>query len=116
MKIAHIDNQNKLLGWYDSSIHSNIPEPFIEVNDDQWLNAINNNHNKVNSDGTSELFDFRTVEEIQAATNLEQINEAKQYLADTDYKVLPDYDGDTTGILEARAEARATIREIEGMV
>jgi len=38
----------------------------------------------------------------------------KQYLADTDYKVLPDYDGDTTGVLEARAEARTFIRNNNG--
>ena len=43
-----------------------------------------------------------------------QIAEAKQYLQDTDYKVLPDYDGNKEGILEARAEARALIRGLEG--
>ena len=41
------------------------------------------------------------------------ISEAKAYLNNTDYKVLPDYDGNTDGIIEARAEARATIRAIE---
>jgi len=43
-----------------------------------------------------------------------QIEQAKQYLQDTDYKVLPDYDGNTDGVLEARAEARALIRGLEG--
>jgi hypothetical protein len=42
-----------------------------------------------------------------------EIVEAKAYLTSTDYKVLPDYDGDTTGIVEARAEARNTIRSLE---
>ena len=52
-------------------------------------------------------------EDAYKATNVYKISEAKQYLNDTDYKVLPDYDGNTDGIIEARAEARATIRSIE---
>lgn len=59
--------------------------------------------------------------EIDLVVNLDELinsdsyrlETAKQYLLDTDYKVLPDYDGDTTGILEARAEARALIRQLE---
>lgn len=113
MKYAHIDNNGKLLGWYDDSIHNTIPTPNIEVTKEQWQKAIDNNHNKVNLDGTTEVFDFRTAEEITQAENEQKIEEAKQYLASTDYKVLPDYDGDTTGILEARAEARALIRSLE---
>ena len=46
------------------------------------------------------------------ATDEYKVNQAKSYLASTDYKVLPDYDGDTTGILEARAEARNIIRTL----
>ena len=46
--------------------------------------------------------------------NTKKIAEAKKYLQDTDYKVLPDYDGNKEGILEARAEARALIRGLEG--
>lgn len=46
------------------------------------------------------------------ATDEYKVNQAKSYLASTDYKVLPDYDGDTTGILEARAEARNVIRTL----
>lgn len=115
MKYAHIEKDtNKILGWYDSDIHSNIPEPNIQVLDAQWQIAINNGHNKVNIDGSTELYDFRTQEEIDLAENEQNIAEAKQYLNDTDYKVLSDYDGDTTGILEARAEARALIRSLEG--
>jgi hypothetical protein len=64
MKIAHINEQNKLLGWYDTEIHSTIPIPNIEVTDEVWQNAINNNHNKVNLDGTTENYDFRSPEEI----------------------------------------------------
>lgn len=66
MKYAHIDNNGQLLGWYDKDIHASIPTPNIEVSDDTWQNAINNNHNKINQDGKTELFDFRTQEEIDA--------------------------------------------------
>ena len=64
MKIAHIDENNIILGWYDSEIHQAIPTPNIQVTDEQWQYAINNNHNKLNLDGTSEFVDTRTQEEI----------------------------------------------------
>lgn len=54
-----------------------------------------------------------TDNEIAEMEVVETIRVAKQYLSDTDYKVLPDYDGNTDGIIEARADARATIRAIE---
>ena len=63
MKYAHIDENNKLLGFYDNEIHSEIPEPKIQLTEEQWKNALDNNHNKINSDGTSETYDFRTNEE-----------------------------------------------------
>jgi hypothetical protein len=63
MKYAHIDENNKLLGFYDNGIHSEIPKPKIQLTENQWQNALDNNHNKINSDGTSETFDFRTDEE-----------------------------------------------------
>ena len=73
MKKAHIDENNKLSGWYDTEIHTTIPEPNIDVTDEQWQNSINNNHNKVNADGSTESFDFRTeaerLAEEQAATD-----------------------------------------------
>lgn len=65
MKIAHINENNKLLGWYDEKIHTTIPTPNIKVSDEVWQNAIDNNHNKINKNGTSELFDFRTDKEIE---------------------------------------------------
>jgi len=66
VKYAHIDENNKLLGFYDNEIHSVIPEPKIQITEEQWQNALDNNHNKINSDGTSETFDFRTDEEKAA--------------------------------------------------
>ena len=72
MKYANIDKNNKILGWYDKDIHTEIPTPNIEVTDEQWQIAINSGHNKVNKDRTTELFDFRTPEEIA-----QQIEDAK---------------------------------------
>lgn len=63
MKYAYIDKNGQLLGWYDDEIHTSIPTPNIEVSDEAWQNAINNNHNKVNADGTTEAYDFRTDDE-----------------------------------------------------
>lgn len=50
------------------------------------------------------------------ATNEYKVAEAKAYLVSTDYKMMPDYDGDTTGVVEARAEARTTIRTLGATV
>jgi len=67
MKIfAHIATGGKLLGWYNDEIHTNIPTPNIEVSKEAWQNAIDNGHNKVNADGSTALFDFRTSAEIAA--------------------------------------------------
>lgn len=51
-----------------------------------------------------------TEEEIKQ----QEIVELKQFLADTDYKVLPDYDQDSTEVKVKRQEAREFIRANEG--
>lgn len=63
MKYAHII-ENKLQGWYDYEIHSNIPTPNIEVTEEQWQEAININANAY-EDGKFIVKDFRTPEEIE---------------------------------------------------
>lgn len=110
MKYAHLDTNKKILGWYSDDVHgtfvsasfdedgkllkdsyydiSKIPTPNIKVTEEQWQVAIDNGHNKVNTNGTTELFDFRTTEEITLAKNEQKITEAKQYLADTDWIVV----------------------------
>lgn len=40
MKKAHLDNDNNLLGWYDTDIHKTIPEPNIEVSEKDWKEAV----------------------------------------------------------------------------
>lgn len=64
MKYAHIDTNNKLLGWYDKDIHNVIPTPNIEVSEEAWQVAIESGHNKVNINGTTEFQDFRTASEL----------------------------------------------------
>ena len=49
---------------------------------------------------------------IIESTDAYKIADAKAYLANTDYKMMSDYDGDITGVAEARAEARTTIRTL----
>ena len=60
---AHIDNNNQIIGWYNDEVHDTIPEPNIEVTEEQWSNALDNEHNKIYGDGSTEKVDFRTNEE-----------------------------------------------------
>tara|TARA_R110002020_G_scaffold322340_1_gene538152 strand:- start:64 stop:360 length:297 start_codon:yes stop_codon:yes gene_type:complete len=68
-KKAHINSENILQGWYDSEIHTTIPTPNIEVTNEQWQNSLNNNHNKINNDGSSEFVDTETAEQKAEAQN-----------------------------------------------
>ena len=107
MKIAHINENNQLLGWYDKDIHEVIPTPNIEVTDEQWQEAIDNGHNKVNEDGTTELFDFRTAEEIAEQTLKEEIafkksNGEVYTLNNVDYQV-PFMKDDAYGVLQVKS-------------
>lgn len=66
MKYAHLENNtNRLLGWYDSEIHSNIPTPNIKVTEKVWQDAININANCYENEKFI-VKDFRTLEEIEA--------------------------------------------------
>ncbi len=115
MKIAYINNKNELQGWYDTEIHTIIPTPNIEVTEEQWQIALDNGHNKVNEDGTSERFDFRTEEEVLQQELDNKIREAKKYLSDTDFKMTLDYDKDVSEVKIKRAEAREFIRANQGV-
>ncbi|MCT7405611.1 hypothetical protein [Aliarcobacter cryaerophilus] len=64
MKYVHLEN-NKILGWYDDLIHSEIPTPNIEVSDEVWQEAININANCYENEKFI-VKDFRTLEEIEA--------------------------------------------------
>jgi hypothetical protein len=45
MKYAHLDENNKLLGWYSLEVHQEIPEPSIEVTEENWKYALQINAN-----------------------------------------------------------------------
>ncbi|WP_181001663.1 hypothetical protein [Campylobacter concisus] len=48
MKYAHYDKDTKrLLGYYDDEIHNDIPEPNIEISDEEWREGLNKNANSV---------------------------------------------------------------------
>ena len=118
MKYAHIDEKNKLLGWYDSEIHEIIPTPNIKVTEEQWKNSINNNHNKINNDGTSEHVDFRSDQEKIINENLEKIERAKKYLKETDFYFTVDKyttlsEDKKVELGKKREEARTIINELE---
>ena len=108
-KFAHVDENNKLFGWYDSGIHSSIPEPKIEVSEEQHLEAIENQHNYVESDGSTKLVE-------EALTSEQKIIEAKIYLSSTDWYVIREADSGKempSDIKTKRAEARVTINNLE---
>lgn len=66
MKYAHLEQDtNKLLGWYSDEIHSEVPTPNIEVDENVWQEALNINANCY-EDGKFIVKDFRTDEEIEA--------------------------------------------------
>ena len=114
MKYAHII-ETKLHGWYDDSIHLEIPEPKIEVTENQWQEAISINANCYEN-GKFIVKDFRTAEEILKQELEIKINEAKQFLGKTDKKVLPYYEfesGDNTleWYIKERSKSREFIRD-----
>ncbi len=82
-KKAHINSENILQGWYDSEIHTTIPTPNIEVTNEQWQNSLNNNHNKINNDGSSEFVDTETAEQkAEAQDRINKKASGKQKLKD----------------------------------
>ena len=112
MKHAHIDSDGKLLGWYDPVINNDIPDGCVEVTESVWQAAVSIGANGY-KDGVFGSYDFRSEERRDYEENHKRCRAALAYLAETDYKVLPDYDGDTTGVIEKRKEARETVRALE---
>lgn len=115
MKYAHII-ETKLQGWYDDSIHSEIPMPNIEATEEVWQEAININANSYEN-GKFIVKDFRTDEEIAQQELQIKINEAQQYLDKTDHKFYNGYkpkEGEYLVEIERlRDEAREFIRANE---
>lgn len=65
MKLANYDENKIIKGWYSTEVHSDIPEPTMEVSDKQWITALSEKHNKVDiENNTTFRTDIRTNEEI----------------------------------------------------
>jgi len=62
MKHAHVDNNGQILGWYDQEIHTDIPEPNVQVSEEVWQNSINHSHNTI-IDGVTSQVDHRSTEQ-----------------------------------------------------
>ena len=85
MKYAHLEKETgKLLGWYSDDIHSNIPTPNIEVDEEIWKEALEINANCY-EDGKFIVKDFRTAEEINEQELQSKVAEANNYLKETDW-------------------------------
>jgi hypothetical protein len=107
-KYAHVDENNKLLGWYDSEIHESIPEPKILVTEEQWQISIHNNHDYCGNDGVTKYANTEPTSE-------QKITEAKIYLSQTDWYVIREADSGKkmpSEIKTKRAEARQTIDDL----
>ena len=91
MKYAHYDPQTgRLLGWYTKEIHGdNIPEPYIEVDDTVWQEALDKNYNYVDAENkTLSYKDFRTLDQIKQAKKLEiESTYVKKCYEPIDYEV-----------------------------
>jgi len=86
MKYAHIDSDNKLLGWYSDDVHSTIPTPNVVVTDEQWQTSLDNNYNSINSDGSGSVVDYST--NAEKASVVRGMRDAE--LAATDWRALSD--------------------------
>ncbi len=67
---AHIDHNNRLLGYYNDDLHDTIPTPNVELTYDQWQSCLDIGANKISDEGVGELFDFRNTEEREADVRL----------------------------------------------
>ena len=118
MKYAHLEEKtSKLLGWYDDSIHSEIPTPNIEASKKVWQEAININANCY-EDGKFIIKDFRSDKEIAEQELIKRKQEALKYLADTAWHVERLNDPSSgkeipEEVLTKRAEARELINTLE---
>ena len=104
MKYAHIIN-TKLLGWYDDSIHEEIPIPNIKVADKVWQEAININANCYENNKFI-IKDFRTDEEILKQEQSKFRAERDALLQQVDIAINKDEDlGKDTKALRAYRQA-----------
>lgn len=108
MKYVHLEQDtNKILGWYDNEIHSDIPTPNIEVSDEVWQEAININANCYDN-GEFIVKDFRTPEEIEQEAQAQFRAERDVLLKEADIEInkLDDLGKDSSAWREYRQALR----------
>lgn len=110
MKYAHYDEKEKtLLGYYDDEIHDAIPTPNIEISDEDWLRALNENANSVDMKN-KKLVRIETQPKRDELVELEkQIRECED---DIKHALII---GNTTVLESLRAELKELIAQKEGM-
>ena len=86
MKYANINENNKILGWYDDLVHKNIPTPNIEVTDEVWQEALNINANYYEN-GKFIVKDFRTPDEIEQEVQAQFRAERNKLLVEADIEI-----------------------------
>ena len=78
-----IDSSRKILGRYLLSIHGeNIPSTAQEVTEEVFETSIQENHNYLNENLTTETRDMRTLEEIAEAERLAKLPTQEEILND----------------------------------
>lgn len=84
--IKYIKNTGLIIEAYDSSIDVELEnnEATIELSEESWVLAITNGHNSI-IDGITAKVELRSDEEIEAEILNLKIQEANQYLKDTDW-------------------------------
>nr|DAM94022.1 MAG TPA: hypothetical protein [Caudoviricetes sp.] len=81
MKYAHYDEKEKtLLGYYDDEIHDIIPTPNIEISDEDWTKALNENANSVDPKRKKLLRVEAEAKQDELAEINAQIKETEDYI------------------------------------
>ena len=110
MKYAHYDEKEKtLLGYYDDEIHDTIPTPNIEISDEDWLRALNENANSVDMKNKKLL-------RIETQPKRDELAELEKQIRECEDDIKHTLIIGNTAVLESlRAELKELIAQKEGM-
>lgn len=110
MKYAHYDEKEKtLLGYYDDEIHDIIPTPNIEISDEDWAKALNENANSVDPKKKKLLRIETELKQDELAELEKQIKECED---DIKHALII---GNTAVLESLRAELKELIVQREGL-
>ena len=108
MKYAHYDEKEKtILGYYDDEIHNDIPEPNIEISDEDWLRALNENANSVDMKN-------KKLVRIETQPKRDELVELEKQIRECEYDIKHALIIGNTAVLESlRAELKELIAQRE---